>query len=455
MRKIIYVILALLLLLVPASAALGNLAPGIRINGQVRELDSPAQIINQRVMVPLRFVAEDPVLQGSVLWNGAARQVNVTCLDRTFQFHIGSDGVLVDGQQYQLDSAPYIYQNRTYLPLRFFAEHLGGAVSWNSSRHEASIEFRRHRQPDPKVFAYYYWGGFPELKARAALFSDVALRWFETNSQGDLLYEYQDDYDQVLSFLRQRGIKAHASVVFMDKEGLHTLLSSPQRRAHLISQLCRRAQQDGYDGVNIDFEFIPAADGPNFTRFLSELKSALDPGKELSVAVFARTAGDNWPTPYEYSRIGGIADQVIVMTYDYHYKTTAAGAVAPLWWVEEVIGYMRNQARIPADKLLIGMATYGYDWGQGVATVTVTRDKLAQVKDRYEVVAHYDPASGSPYYTYTDANRVPHQIWLENEQSLGQKLELVQQNGLGGISFWRIGNGFDDLYQVLEKETAW
>lgn len=454
MRKVITVIFALLLLLVPASAALGNWAPAIRINGQSRDLDPPAQIVNQRVMVPLRFVAEDQALQGSVLWNGAARQVKVTCMDRTFQFHIGSTGVLVDGQLYQLDSAPYIYQNRTYLPLRFFAEHLGGAVTWNSGRGEAAIEFKQEGQRAPKVFAYYYGGGFAELQENAGLFTDVALRWFETNSQGDLFYEYKDNYAQVLSFLRQQGIKTHASVVFMDPEGLHSLLSSPQRRANLIAQLGRRMQQDGYDGVNIDFEFIPAPDGPNFTLFLKELKSELGPGRELSVAVFARTVQDNWPTPYDYRRIGEIADDVVIMTYDYHYKTTAAGAVAPLWWVEEVISYMRSQARIPAAKLLIGMATYGYDWGQGVTTATVTRDKLAQVKDRYGVAAHYDPASSSPFYTYTDANQVRHQIWLENEQSLGKKLDLVQRYELGGISFWRIGNGFDDLYNLLEKGSV-
>ncbi|MEQ8200460.1 MAG: glycosyl hydrolase family 18 protein, partial [Syntrophomonadaceae bacterium] len=363
MRKIITAIFAFLLFIVPSSVALGNWSPAIRINGQVRDLTPPAQIVNQRIMVPLRFVAEDGALQGSVLWNGAARQVDVTCMGRSFQFQIGSTGVLVDGRLYQLDSAPYIYQNRTYLPLRFFAENLGGVVTWNGARGEVAIEFKNDRQPAPKVFAYYYWGGFPELKEKAALFTDVALRWFETDSQGDLFYEFEDNYGQVLSFLRQQGIKTHASVVFMDKEGLHALLSSPQRRANLIAQLGSRVKQDGYDGVNIDFEFIPAADGANFTLFLKELKSQLGPGKELSAAVFARTAQDNWATAYDYPRIGEIVDDVVVMTYDYHYQTSAAGAVAPLWWVEDVIQYMRTQARIPAGKLLIGMATYGYDWG--------------------------------------------------------------------------------------------
>ncbi len=455
MKKPIIAIIALLLFMLPVSGALGNWAPAIRINGELRNFTPPAQITNQRVMVPLRFVMEDQALQGSVLWNGDTRQVQVTCMGKNFVFGIGSTGVWVDGKLYQLDSAPYIYQNRTYLPLRFFAENLGGVVSWNSVRGEAAIQFKDGVQPPPKVFAYYYWGGWEELQQNAGLFTDVALRWFETNSQGDLFYEYQDNYPKVLAHLRQRGIKTHASVVFMDKDGLHTLLSDPQRRARLIARLKDEVNINSYDGVNIDFEFIPAADGAYFTAFLRELKKQLGPDKELSVAVFARTATDKWPTAYDYARIGEIVDDVVIMSYDYHYKTSSAGAVAPLWWVEDVIQYMRIQARIPADKLLIGMATYGYDWGSGVNTTTVTRERLAQVSSRYRVAANYDQATHSPYYIYTDANQVRHQIWLENEISLGKKLDLVKEYGLGGISFWRIGNGFTDLYDLLEKDPVW
>ncbi len=452
MQKVIITIFAFVLLIVPASAALGNWTPTVRINGELQQFDPGCQIVNQRIMVPLRFVIEGECLQGSVLWNGDARQVNVTCMGRNFEFRIGSSGVLIDGKLYQLDSPPYIYQNRTYLPLRFFAENLGGKVTWNSSQREASIFFGSSPANSHRVFAYYYWGGFPELQENADLFSDVALRWFETNSQGDLFYEYQDNYSQVLSFLKQRGIKAHASVVFMDKDGLHALLSSPARRSHLIDQLCAQVQKNSYDGVNIDFEFIPAADSGCFTAFLQELSNRLDNNKELSVAVFARTAADKWPTAYNYRQIGQIADRVVVMSYDYHYKTSGAGAVAPLWWVEDVINYMRSNAGIPASKLLIGMATYGYDWANGLNTTTVTEQKLEQLSSRYRLNAHYDPASSSPYYTYTDSSQVSHQIWLENERSLDEKLQLVKNNDLGGISFWRIGNGFEDLYNLLERD---
>jgi spore germination protein YaaH len=139
------------------------------------------------------------------------------------------------------------------------------------------------------------------------------------------------------------------------------------------------------------------------------------------------------------------------MTYDYSYTTSAPGPVAPLWWVEDVVDYMTDTAKIPAAKLLMGVATYGYNWGSGLTTTTVTWNKLNQIKSSYSVTEHFDTASMSPYYTYTDTNGVYHQIWLENERSLSEKWKVAINNNLGGISFWRIGNGFKDLYNVLEK----
>jgi spore germination protein YaaH len=439
----------------PAVSSAAPLSPGIRIDGQIRTFNPPCQIVNQRTMVPVRFLIEDKALQGTVSWESSTSKVTVYCQEKKFEFQIGNPKVLVNGVESYLDSAPYVFQNRTYLPLRFIAENLGGSVSWSSALGEVGIRFQDSAlNKNPAVFAYYYSGGFPELQENAHLFSDIALRWFETDADGDLFYEYQDKYSQVLAFIRSKGIKTHASVVFMDKVGLHKLLSSPERRANLINQLYNEVKKNNYDGVNIDFEFIAASDKDYFTIFLQELKDRLGGEKELTVAVFARTVNDNWPTGYNYRAIGEIVDRVVVMTYDYRYKTSDPGPVAPLWWVEKTVDYMTNTARIPASKLLLGLATYGYNWGPGLVTTTVTWDKLNKIRNSYSVTEHFDKASMSPYYTYTDENGKAHQIWLENEISLEKKWKLAVDKNLGGISFWRIGNGFKDLYNLLDKNLV-
>jgi len=141
-----------------------------------------------------------------------------------------------------------------------------------------------------------------------------------------------------------------------------------------------------------------------------------------------------------------------VMAYDYHYRTSAPGAVAPLWWVEKVADYMC--ANIPARKILLGLPTYGYDWPNGSSATTITGIKLAALKQKYTLVQSFDTASMSLKYTYWDEKGTLHQIWLDNQQSLQAKVEVAKAKKLGGISFWRIGTGFEDLYRVLEQKQA-
>jgi spore germination protein YaaH len=105
---------------------------------------------------------------------------------------------------------------------------------------------------------------------------------------------------------------------------------------------------------------------------------------------------------------------------------------------------------IPQDKILLGLPTYGYDWGAGKNAVTITAPKLEALEAKYELQKDFDYQSMSPRYSYYDEEGKYHEIWLENEASLREKLNLVQENRLGGVSFWRIGNGFTDLYRLLE-----
>lgn len=442
---VITVAMLMVLVLSCSGFAYLNSNIGMRINGQPRYFQPPAEILNNRTMVPIRFIIEDESLRGQVTWVNDLRKVIIDCQGKGFEFIIGSREVKVDGKAYYLDVAPYAHNNRTFVPLRFIAEQLGAVVGWNSWKREVTIDFN---QSANRVFAYYYRDS-PEFKANAGLFTDVAFRWFETNGSGDLFYEYQDNYDEILAFAKSKGIKCHASVVLMDKTALHELLSNQQNRANLVTNLVKQVNNNGYDGVNIDFEFIPADDKGLFNTFLRELKTGLGPNKTLSAAVFARTSYNKWPIGYDYEQIGQIADLVVVMAYDYSYKTSAAGPVAPLGWVKDVVAYMTDI--IPSNKIILGVPTYGYDWASGLTTATVTLNKLNTIRQNYQVTEHFDTESASPCYTYTDNNGAYHQIWLENETSLTAKMKVMTDNHLAGISFWRIGNGFTDLYNVLEK----
>jgi len=432
-KKGIIAIIAFIII-VMGSLADVNIHSIIYGDDELKVFNSPFQKVTQRF--------EDKVLIGSVNWDGSSGATIVT-EEEILKFTIGNPAIMANGAT---NSERSLSQTTT----------LDGNDSAKSIASQSGITPSRSvvkpvNTSNMKVFAYYYYGGFPELKENAHLFSNVALRWFETDGDGNLFYEYKDNYGQVLSYLKSRGIKTHASVVLMDKEALHQLLTNPQSRARLIDQLYNQVYSNNYDGVDIDFEFIPPSDSDYYTVFLRELKQRIG-SKELSAAVLGRTAKDKWPIGYNYQDIGKIVDKLIVMTYDYRYPTSQPGPVAPLWWVQDNLDYMMYNAHIPASKLFMGLATYGYDWGStGGKATTVTLDKLNTIKNTYQVSGYFDTASMSPYYRYTGRNGIAHQIWLENEHSLNEKLKIAVNRNLGGISFWRIGNGFDDLFNLLER----
>lgn len=447
-KKILTLLAVLLLTLILAgnTRLKAQQSIGIRIDGDLRDYEIGALIKDSRTMVPIRFLAEDSALKGQVAWDEVKREAKVIIKNHEFVFLPGSKYVYVDGKKQFNDVAPYIYNNRMFIPLRFLAENLGAKVGWNSNSQEVLINFNSSVK---RVWAYYYYPAKEELQENAGLFTDLVLRWFQTNGQGDLTYEYKDDYSGILALARQKGLKTHASVVLMGKEELHQLLSSEKNRSKLIASLKQQVNENGYDGVNIDFELMYPSDAGLYTQFLKELKTALGDQTIVSAAVFARTANDKWATPYDYPQIGKIVDYVVVMSYDYSYPGSAPGPIAPLWWVENVAQYLKTI--IPADKILLGMATYGYDWADGLKTKAVTKKALNDIETRYKVTKQFDYQSMSPYYTYYDSQGKKHQVWLENQESLENKYNVVVNNNLAGMSFWRIGTGFYDLYEVMKK----
>lgn len=118
-----------------------SIQPSISINGQLKELSPPAMLKDNRTMVPVRFIIEDDSLQGEVFWDSAQQKVAMNCRGKYIEFFIGQKTARVDGQSKNFDVAPYIHQDRTYIPLRFLAENLGAQVSWNSLYRRANIQF--------------------------------------------------------------------------------------------------------------------------------------------------------------------------------------------------------------------------------------------------------------------------------------------------------------------------
>ncbi|MDO5715458.1 MAG: copper amine oxidase N-terminal domain-containing protein [Tissierellia bacterium] len=104
-------------------------APTIELNGEEIKSEVPPFIEESRTYVPLRFVSE--ALHYTVGWDNDTRQVTVDGNGKTLLLTIGSKKMTVNGVEKIIDVAPLIRQERSYVPLRFIAEHLGIHVGWD------------------------------------------------------------------------------------------------------------------------------------------------------------------------------------------------------------------------------------------------------------------------------------------------------------------------------------
>lgn len=225
---------------------------------------------------------------------------------------------------------------------------------------------------------------------------------------------------------------------------VHNILVNPGIRSRTIGNILSAVKKGGFDGVNIDFENIGPKDRKLFNQFISELTQLLHKnGYLVTVSVPAKTfdATTGWGGAFDYKVLGRTVDRVMLMTYDEHWFGGSPGPVASLGWVEQVIKYAVSQ--IPADKMLLGLGVYGYEWETGVgrSVRSLPASKALRVASQYGAEIKWDNRAQVPYFYYwpKGTKRV---VWFESNNSAAFKMNLVNKYDLAGVAIWRLG--FED-----------
>jgi spore germination protein len=231
--------------------------------------------------------------------------------------------------------------------------------------------------------------------------------------------------------------------------GNDAILRGAALRAQSVAELRALAIADGYAGFNIDFENLNNVDEAGLDSFITELAAALHPlGKKVIVDVGPRTSNANGYHVYNYQVLGQVADEVVLMAYDDHDIGSAPGPVAPLGWVQSIVNYARQE--MPAQKILLGLAVYGYNWSSNGTTVELHDNQVAPLANAEGVPITWSSTDAESTFSYTASNGTVHQVWFEGSQSDAVRIALATQDHLGGVAIWRLGDETPAFWAALQ-----
>ena len=236
---------------------------------------------------------------------------------------------------------------------------------------------------------------------------------------------------------------------------LHALLSSPAKRTAVVGQLKSYVVQGHYQGVNIDFETDRDSDRAGLTAFVSQLAAAFRPAGLLVTQDVQTDSG-----AYNLPALAKLNDFIIPMLYDENADGGPAGPISGLPWFRSQLHSVLAQA--PANKVVLGLGTYGYDWKDGTTHAgDLSFQEAAQLAQENHFgedgIVKLDPQSLSPYFTYSDesagagSREVSHTVWLQDATTAyNQMLAAAPQHTLGA-AMWELGKEDPSLWSFFGK----
>ena len=287
---------------------------------------------------------------------------------------------------------------------------------------------------------------FADATANMTGVNVISPTWFYLlDTSGNIANISSADY---VEQAHEKGLKVWGLIDNFTQEVSTTeTLSNTAARQNIISQLIQAATSVGMDGINVDFESLSEDVGIHFLEFLREL--SIECHKNNLVLSVDNPVPEDFTSHYDRAEQGRVVDYVIIMGYDEHYVGSEAGSVASLPWVEQ--GIQGTLAEVPAERVINAVPFYTRLWrttGGNVTSEAIGMDQAQQVISENNVETYWDKTTSQNYGKY-DIDNSTYQIWIEDSQSIAEKVKLVSKYNLAGVSAWKLGFENSGIWQVI------
>lgn len=234
------------------------------------------------------------------------------------------------------------------------------------------------------------------------------------------------------------------------------VLNNPSVVNTLQNNIINVMRDKGYQGLNVDFEYVLPEDREAYNSFLeSTVEKLHNEGYFVSTALAPKLSAEQRGLLYEahdYEAHGRIADFVVLMTYEWGWRGGQPRAISPINEIEKVLDYAITV--IPKDKILMGFQIYARDWtlpfapGQEADTISV--EEAMNIAYAHNAQIQYDYLAQSPFFRYSDNEGNAHEVWFEDARSAQAKFDTVKEYDLRGLSYWGLGYPFTQNWVLLK-----
>lgn len=446
----------------------------ITINGQEEELNSSAIEKNETIYLPFSEISEK-VYDVDLEYIKDTNTIIIDSLDRkqevantTKETKLKYKPQTLSGTLEKLDAneqVVYIEETNNWAEVR----SKDGTIGYIKKEDLGNVEVAREAKEyidkvEGKVnLVWDYYSEYAKAPDRTGETMDgvnvVSPSFFslERGSNGEIYDNAKDDGAEYIEWAHNNNYQVWA--MFSNnslKDTTSQILNDYEKRETMIENLMDLVEEYNLDGVNVDFENMNESDKDVYSRFLIELAPRLKKiGKTLSVDVTAPDGSETWSLCFDRNTIANVADYIVFMAYDqYGTNSNKAGTTAGYNWVEANVKKFLGQEDVDPEKIILGIPLYMRLWEEeddGTA-----KPEVVNMRDMFDVLPENQVATWDEelkqYYVEYEEDGKKYKMWVENEKSVGEKINLANQYNLAGIAFWEKDRETNDEFWTFVKE---
>lgn len=442
------------------------------VNLKDRQITTPAKLYNGLVYVDINLLKD--VYNVSVNYN---KQNNVITIDKNDvakygvkynKVNVYSDLTTKSGIMSKLskDSNVIVYtdslkHNRWYKiktedgSIGYIAKNNVEVVDNTDENNENNEAVQE--ESNKYIMFWQYGSDLSTLGEKIDGVNVVSPTWFElSNSSGDISSKFSSSYySKAKSYgyeiwpIITNGIDSASYT----PEDTSAMLNSELSREKFITNLLNICISNKLDGINMDFESMKTEDRDLYTQLIREMTPLFrEHGIKVSV--------DTYFVEYiDRKGVGAACDYIILMGYDQRGGwSSISGSISEISWVEKNINSLINDSKIPTNKIILGVPFYTRLWTEKVGEEKPTT-KVYTMKDCEEFIEYfgltkdYDENAGQNYVEYTKGS-LTYKLWIEDDTSIKNRIDIVNNYNLAGISAWRKGFETNNTWNVITSNIV-